>query len=590
MSEQPNAYRLRDDPEYRQGVHLVIAGVILLGVACLITFAIILMLVVPVIVTTLPDLQPAAEAAPGETLFVIVGFVGAEDVSSELYQDITDVLERQPIYDARVIYLDEQPNDAEAALALAESYGASVIIWGNATNNGYDAAFSIRSPVDRLEPRAYRFSFADDDDQARLKLMQFTTALLRAHAADYSYEYDSVVRLIDELAPAGQASAGFDPDILRFYEVSAHFYHEDYWETILLVDAAVESETVTPELLILMAAAYRDAHFLEDLEQQLTNGLSAADFAIDLDPDSPEAHYVKGSLYHDFDQPDLAMTAYEEALSLDPQHENTLRRRSDLLIDEERWEEAYESLTTLIEVAPNNYRYYLQRAEAAIKLDQPDDALADLTNALRAAQAHESGQVAATHIIERHALLLTDLGRSSDALASLNNLANQFPADLRYTLLMGAVFWAEGDSSRAWQHWNEYSSAYGGTNYNAIAWGLALEGYYEVALDLAETHLERNPDDPNGIHTLGFVHLGLGHTDQAIQRFEEALDLGIYYTPIYRDLGDAHYAQGDYAEAIARYETYLLGFTNAEADDHDEVSLRLRFARLRLLRADLAID
>jgi tetratricopeptide (TPR) repeat protein len=83
-------------------------------------------------------------------------------------------------------------------------------------------------------------------------------------------------------------------------------------------------------------------------------------------------------------------------------------------------------------------------------------------------------------------------------------------------------------------------------------------GQSDAALAIFEDLIEKFPASPHAQNNRGFVLLGLGRPDDALNSFNAALEMGYPLTEITRaNIATAHYLQGRYPEAVAGFQSLL---------------------------------
>jgi tetratricopeptide (TPR) repeat protein len=108
--------------------------------------------------------------------------------------------------------------------------------------------------------------------------------------------------------------AGEPQDLVYWILAVAHLRNEDYPSAIsYLEQITMREQSEYSVLMHMMAKCYQGMDRLED-------ALTAYGEAIFLDPDNPNVYHHRGRLYQQLNEKELALADYAEAIRLNPQH------------------------------------------------------------------------------------------------------------------------------------------------------------------------------------------------------------------------------------------------------------------------------
>jgi serine/threonine-protein kinase len=292
-----------------------------------------------------------------------------------------------------------------------------------------------------------------------------------------------------EVIGSGQ-SESVDPDAYNAYLQGLFYLHKlgpDNRRTAMThFEAAVARE---PEFalawagLSLAAIQYASQGF-EDVDIAQRRGREAAEKALQLDPDLPEAHIALGRIQYTFDWDWAAAEAsYRRALELRPGDVQARKRLFDLTSDHANFDEALEQMQLLVEQDPLDAN--LQLAYSGALFDVGDLVRSEAT-ARRLLEQNPDMVVAPTYL----AWILMFDNRLEEALEWTSNEPVDF---LRWTML-AIVHQKLGDSEAAREAQQALLHTYG--NLAAYQQGQihAFWGEFDTAVEWLETAYEsRDP-------------------------------------------------------------------------------------------------
>jgi tetratricopeptide (TPR) repeat protein len=436
------------------------------------------------------------------------------------------------------------PAQDDEVLVLVTDFKGRV---GHNPADDIDRSFLDISDYYYTEFRIGRLKKQPADEQAARRLGQNYRASIviwgNYDAASYTINYE-ILTPIDPFEPEHfsftlQQDEPLDWLYLETFSealLQAHTiaYSYDYSSPEDTLNRLPDDTSLDPTIVAIYQANFArlqgyDSRALDILQQAVEDG--AADVT---------AYALMSVLFHQNGEPEAAAQAMEEALALDPDSAGVYYARGLISLAEGRYDEAVEDFTRLLDQFPDDRDLLLQRAEAYVAM-----------------------------------------GSYSQAINDYNRLIDLAPyEDYQYYIMRGFAYWEVGNvpAARAdWQYTLDRNYGVNASGYNNLAWEMALQGYYEPALEYADTSLDMASSNPDALHTRGFIYLGLGEWEAALENFDEAVDNGLSYDPVYRDIGDAYFGMGDYQQAIEAYEKYLQIAPYAE--DYDDITQKLQEAR-----------
>jgi superkiller protein 3 len=128
----------------------------------------------------------------------------------------------------------------------------------------------------------------------------------------------------------------------------------------------------------------------------------------------------------------------------------------------------------------------------------------------------------------------------------------------------GKKLWEAGEQEQAIALWREGLERHPDAVelLTSLAWGLGQRGKVAEGKGLAERAVAARPEDPEARHVLGVLLFLEGEHEAAVVHYQEAIEQNRggpaeLTACLHRDLGDAYYTQGDFAQAARQYQTAL---------------------------------
>lgn len=100
------------------------------------------------------------------------------------------------------------------------------------------------------------------------------------------------------------------------------------------------------------------------------------------------------------------------------------------------------------------------------------------------------------------------------------------------------------------------------------------KGEYETARAYYREALEMERRFPRALHGLGLVSLATGNVDEAIRRFEEAIEVVPSAAEIHMDIGRAYEQKHEYSKALNAYEKAASMGRDTRVGDEAEAAIR----------------
>lgn len=243
-----------------------------------------------------------------------------------------------------------------------------------------------------------------------------------------------------------------------------------------------------------------------------------------LTPDDSDVLYLRGVVAAANDEPERALGYFSRIPEDAPQYRLAELQQGLALAGLDRFDEARDHLTALIEEAPDDRRAYL--ALSGVYSEQKDfQAMADLLDQAVA----RIGPV-----------------------ASAEDWGIFYRRGIAYERLKE---WdkAEPDFKRALELYPNQPQVLNYLGYSWIDQGINLE----EGLDLIQQAVDQRPDDGYIVDSLGWAYFRLGRYDDAVRELERAVVLDTGDPTINAHLGDAYWQVGRKLEAIYQWKKAL---------------------------------
>lgn len=543
---------------------MIAAGCLLMLIPALYVIGVLIFYGWPLAYELLPrTMQPIAPAGWAQTLAVVASVEGADNKPLEAI-DMALIEAVQYTYDMRVGRVGNTPTTLAEAQALGERYNATVVIWATVDEAGYTVHLTPMEPLDEAEPDSVAVTI-DPGSQTDLdEVTDFAVLFYGLHTYELDYwRADGIVSAV--FTPF--SAAGLDPVLRDFYLAEVARARNAYSDASALVDAALEDDPDNTTMRALQAVIYRDLG-------NFTAAVETANAVLEADPDRHQMLLLRGDIFYQQGDDTQAVEDLTRFLEHEPENLRALSIRAMAYQRLDRIDEAIADYVRIAEIDGEQYEALVSSARLRAQSGDLEGALADFDKALEIAGRASDLLTARSTVLKARALVFMEAGYYVEARADYQALVDEAPYSAEYVILLGTVDWAQGDEDAARAIWerdfNIYDSSSQASAYNNLAWGLSQIGYFEPALPYIEQSLAISPLDPNSLHTLGYIYLGLGRYEDALIAFRDAINQGLGYTAVYRDLGDTYAGLGRYEEAISAYQQYL-EFDPAALDRSDVI-------------------
>jgi serine/threonine-protein kinase len=353
------------------------------------------------------------------------------------------------------------------------------------------------------------------------------------------------------------------------------YYYRGYLESdfriaIQMYEKAVELD---PKFALAYAQLSRTHAWIyysyyDRTEQRLTMAKEAVDRALQLDPDSPEAHFALGQ-YHYFGHWDWDRALEEFALA-----RKSLSNNGDLLSfigyvqrRQGKFEEALANTKRASELDPLSNTITLQLAGMFAQMRNYPQALRYYDRAISLAPdtpgpyggkaslyLHWEGSIEKARAVVEEAL--KNIRSPEEFRIGWQITFAMYEGNYQKALDGLSLKSEDSDSSFSFSpKATRYASIYGYMNENELA-----KKYYEEGRNILEARIEQQPDDARFHSALGIAYAGLGRKQDAIREGKLAVEL----LPLTKDAWRGYYRASDLAQIYAMVGEFDLAIDQIE--------------------------
>lgn len=302
----------------------------------------------------------------------------------------------------------------------------------------------------------------------------------------------------------------------HFSLAKMHDLAENYPAAVTEFEKALE---INPSSVSLRVEFARTLWKMGEIRRAVEEG----EKAIELDPNTAEAHFVLGQIYFSHRSQDTmrkkAAAEFQRVLELDPRHAEALSYLGQLHFQSGEFEEAAQTFRTLRQLTPNAVRVYYYEGQALSQSGKHAEAIAILEDGLkirddipdylsllgelyeRVGQTDKAiefyGEVQREtgdpRIARRVAEILIENERSEEAIPLLEQMVDKHPQEDDLRMSLGKA--------------------------------LRLEQRYEEAVEVLESLAEKDRYDLEANYELALSLASLGEREKAIDRFNYLLGI-----------------------------------------------------------------
>jgi tetratricopeptide (TPR) repeat protein len=306
-------------------------------------------------------------------------------------------------------------------------------------------------------------------------------------------------------------------------------------------------------------------------------------------------HFVKGELYEQSGNLELAVEEYRKALIYDPGSSDIKRHLSDVYFQQRKLDEAAVLRSEITDKTVEDYNFIgicLQHTddfngavefyERSLEIDStqyaPRKNMANLKRILGDEKEAEKHFRIAIDYAPDKVLAYLDLGgfffdlkRYDDALAIYKEASEIDPDDIRATSQIAAVFMIQNDTTGAdsiytaiaKKHWDNLKML---QSLSSIFYNL---GNQQMTLDIAGRIAELMPEEPHALKHYGLILYSVEKYSEAESIFVELIDNGFEDSDVYYYLGrisrfERRFVDGEnyFSKAIAINDTLIDAYVN----------------------------
>jgi WD40 repeat protein/tetratricopeptide (TPR) repeat protein len=273
-----------------------------------------------------------------------------------------------------------------------------------------------------------------------------------------------------------------------------------------------------------------------------------------------EATY-RAEQFHNKGDYNSALASYGEAIDARPELASGYVSRGWVFVDAQRFSEALRDANQALEKSSNDVDALELRGYVYSETERLDEALEDWSRVIQTG-ARRSWALRQRSTLHRNA------GRLDSALADANFAVNVDELGNENYANRARIFGALKRYDDAIQDYTialQYSSS--ASYFNGRAWWRYKKGDLALALDDANSAIERAPDASSYFDTRGQIYLALGRHEEALMDLTDAIRYGGDWLGTYYARGRAHEYLGHVDEAISDYaETLKRDAANDEGE------------------------
>lgn len=325
----------------------------------------------------------------------------------------------------------------------------------------------------------------------------------------------------------------------------AYTKQQNYQEADLAFNKARRLDPGNPEPLLAQASLALNNDDLDSVKSLVTQ-------LRDLSPDNPDLWLLEGDLHTRQNEPELALTAYDKILQINPDYVTARLRRARMLLDKGQFEVVIAELKPLWEedlYEPEAIYLYAMALASSGRTDLATKVLEDASRKIDYLGANLVDKQPTLALLS--ATIAYNQGNQLKALESAKKLVEKLPNHAPTRMLLGRIYMDLGQPQDVIESLKpvyyrqennpEFLSLYG----RAL---LQLEQYAE-AIKLLE-RASGISNNPKALASdIALARIAMGQTDKAINELQAAITSGEYDTRSGILLAYSRLSNGEFADA-----------------------------------------
>ncbi|CAK87854.1 unnamed protein product (macronuclear) [Paramecium tetraurelia] len=289
-------------------------------------------------------------------------------------------------------------------------------------------------------------------------------------------------------------------------------------------------------------------------QNQIEDALKEIRKAQNHEKNNAEIYYIEGNCYQKIGKLDMALHAYNRAITFCPKDEQYLNQRSELYFRLERFEEAIKDLNKAININSNSQFSYYNRAQSYLKIGQKDQAMKDLEKHVEINPNHSDAYY-------QLGFILTMLGNINQAFfyyckaiqlnpkfqkAYANRGIDQILKVASLATSLGLKQQAFDDLNKAIELDPNCSNSYynRGFSFSILGTLFVNLGNFELALKDLNQAIQIDPNYQDALNNRGLVYNHLGQKKEALKDFNQIILLNPTNGAVLNNIGTLQFYQG----------------------------------------------
>lgn len=358
----------------------------------------------------------------------------------------------------------------------------------------------------------------------------------------------------DDAVKAYQKAAELNPDEPAIFVALAFIYNDGFSnresQAIEAANAALKLQPNFPEAHYNLGNAYLNT-------ERYPEAIASFKETIRLKPRYAKAYRLLGITYVQLKRYDEAIAAYKQGIQIVPTFNQTYLSLSSLYVDLKRYEESLGVLRQLALVKPTDHEPFQELGRLLIQLSRNDEAVVALKDAVRLNNNPKSNKYPHVYLAEAY----INLRKYDDAIATLNDIIRIGP-NVSVSSEYDRLAFAYNQSERyaeaieaAQQSIKKHDDS--PSPFNSLAFSYNQLGRYDEAITAAKRALALNPKFGNPHSHIAFAYLKTGRLNEALAEAKQAIELAPRYARAHYTIGLIYVALRDKAKALESQKTLV---------------------------------